>query len=248
MPETLPYRTPQTYPVGQRKTTVVEFVGPPGVGKTTSCNCFAEKLKAKGAKVCRSEDLKKYFRELNLLKKMQLYARCLAFNFFTILRFSKVMAQHKVFGLNSLYRYLRLAVFQLTLNEMVKTKAVDFVLLDQWMIQELWSATIFKTGAVYKIHPELKEFYFPTDYLFYFDLDLEKAADRIGNRSHGRSRFDQMTPEKRLAEMKKYTAYLHQLYLNADCPEKHMLSTEQNPDQNGELFLKLLAPVLPSQS
>jgi thymidylate kinase len=228
------------------KATVVEFVGPPGAGKTTSCNCFAEMLQAKGLNICRSSDLKAYIRNLNTLEKLQLYFNSILLNSLTLLQFSLVLARHKILSFNSIYRYLRLTIFQVALRQMVNAKKIDLVLLDQWMIQELWSATIFKTKAFEQLHPELKKFYFKTDYLFYFDLDLEKAADRIAKRSHGRSRFDRMRPKKRLSKLKKYTAYLHQLYQNADCREKHTLSTEHSPHENGELLLKLLAPLLNS--
>ncbi|MFC5269486.1 hypothetical protein [Adhaeribacter terreus] len=232
----------------QRKTTIVEFVGSPGVGKTTSCNCFTEMLQAKGLHVCQSEDLKTYFRNLGRRQKLQLFCNTLFMKAFTLIKYTTILARYKIYSLNSVYRFLRLSVFQAALDQMIKTRKVDLVLLDQWMIQELWSATIFKTDAMQQLQTELKEFYFKTDYLFYFDLDVETAAGRIENRSTNRSRFDRMTPEKRLAEMKKYNAYLHGLFQHADCLEKHTLSTEQSPYQNGELFLKLLAPVLPSNN
>ncbi|MBK0401919.1 hypothetical protein I5M27_02915 [Adhaeribacter sp. BT258] len=229
----------------QQKATIVEFVGSPGVGKTTSCNCFAEMLQAKGLQVCQSEDLKTYFRNLGRRQKLQLYLNTLFLKAFTLVQYTATLARYRIYSLNSVYRFLRLSVFQAALDKMLKSREVNLVLLDQWMIQELWSATIFKTDRVEKLQTELKQFYFKTDYLFYFDLDVETAADRIENRSTNRSRFDRMTPEKRLAEMKKYNAYLHGLYQHADCRQKHTLSTKQSPSQNGELFLKLLAPVLP---
>ena len=229
----------------RQKATIVEFVGSPGVGKTTSCNCFAEMLQAKGLQVCQSEDLKAYFRSLGRGQKLQLYFNTLFLKAFTLLQYSAVLARYKIYSLNSIYRFLRLSVLQAALEKMLQAREINLVLLDQWMIQELWSATIFKTEQVEKLPTELKQFYFKTDYLFYFDLDVETAAGRIENRSTNRSRFDRMPPEKRLAEMKKYAAYLHGLYQHADCGQKHMLSTQQSPSMNGELFLKLLTPVLP---
>ena len=219
---------------------VIEFVGSPGAGKTTSCRHFSEMLQQKNLKVCQSQDIKDYILELSLLKKLVLFSETMLLKGRLLFLYPVILALNKAFTLHAVYRYVRLAVFNQALAKMVKTRGIDVVLLDQWVIQELWSATIFKLEKFDKVLKQLQKFYLETDLVFYFSINPETASERISGRDTNLSRFDGMSPEKRVEALSKYSNYLYQLYEMSDCGHKHVLLAEQNPSENAGYFYKQL--------
>jgi thymidylate kinase len=227
-------------PLFRKVAIVIEFVGSPGAGKTTSCQFFADMLEKKNLKVCQSQDIKEYIRELNLLKKLVLFSETMLLKGHLFFLFPMVLAMNKVLSLHALYRYVRLAVFNQALTKMVKSKGLDFVLLDQWVIQEFWSATIFKLNNFDKVLNQLQKFYLETDLVFYFNINPEVASERITGRNTNLSRFDGMPPEKRVEALSKYNKYLYQLYEQSGCRHKYVLSAEHSPAENARHFYKQL--------
>lgn len=219
---------------------VVECVGPPGAGKTTNCNSFSSLLKKKNLNVGLSSDIKAYIREMAFYKKLFLLSETMLLRGHLLFLYTAALAFNKIYSFDSIYRYLRLSIFNQALKKYVKNREIDIVLLDQWVIQELWSATIFKLPAYHKVTNYLKPFYFKTDFVLYFDVDAQTASERISNRNTSLSRFDAMEPTKRLEELKKYNGYLFRLYENSRCSQKHRYTTDQSPEQNAEKFFQQL--------
>jgi thymidylate kinase len=219
---------------------VVECVGPPGSGKTTNCKSFSSLLQKKNLNVCLSDDLKAYIRKMTKGRKLFLLAETLVFRGHLLLFYTAALAFNKIYSFDSIYRYFRLSIFNQALQRLIKNKEVDIVILDQWIIQELWSATIFKLPSYAKVKNHLKRFYFKTDFVLYFDVAAEIASERISNRSTRLSRFDLMGPDKRLEELLKYNGYLFELYQNSGCKQKHLFTTDQSPDQNAGKFFRHL--------
>src|SRR6476620_10120102 len=90
---------------------VVEFVGSPGAGKTTSCQHFSELLKQKNLKVCLNQDIKAYILELNLLQKLLLFSETMLRQGHLLMLYPLALALNRVISLHAIYRYTRLAVF-----------------------------------------------------------------------------------------------------------------------------------------
>jgi len=220
-------------------TIIIECVGLPGSGKTTYCGYFSELLKQKKFSVIMWNDLKTYVHELNFFKKIYLLVKTLFFSGYSLFLYSIILACHKIYSIDSIYRYLRLLIFNTALTEYLKKRKVDIVLLDQWIIQEMWSATIFRLKS-YKIWKYLKNFYFKIDFVFYFDIDILTASKRISLRNTNFSRFDNMDSQKRPNELSKYNSYLYQLYETSDCKNKFILSSKQSPFNNAEIFFQHL--------
>ncbi len=219
---------------------IIEFVGPPGAGKTTCCRAFAEDLKGDGKVVFTLPDLKSYLRKLSVFQKMMLVVKGLLQRVPLFLNYVMTLGRNGVLNKNSLYRFTRLSLFDLALKKYIRSNKVDVVLLEQWMIQELWSATIFKLSDYSKIATRLSKFYFITDYLFYFDIDEVTAAKRISHRQTNLSRFDRLEPAIRVSEIKKYSSYLFQLFEHSQCPHKYLLSADQSIQKNTVIFNKCL--------
>ena len=219
---------------------IIEFVGPTGSGKTTNCSFFSDFFSKQNLNVYTFNDVKEYLYQLNFYARLHIYLKTLLIHSLDFFAFFILLASHRVYSFDSIYRYIKLCIFNTALHQFMRIRKVDVLLLDQWIIQGLWSATIFKVKSYNKLQDELKRFYFKTDYVLYFDIDEETACQRIQSRDFGRSRFDEMDYEKKLAALKRYNPYLHRLYENSDCPNKFEFSTKVSPVKNAEDFFHQL--------
>ena len=224
----------------QGRSIVVEFVGPTGSGKTTNCQYFSDLLQEQELSVYTFSDVKKYLYHQSLFRRLFIIFKAIAIHAVSIISYTLLLLRSKLFSFNSLYRYTKLCVFNQALQLFIKEVKPDVVLLDQWSIQGLWSATIFKLDSYNAFSEKLVRFYFKTDIVLYFDLDTETANERIAHRNHGDSRFDKMEPMQRLERLKKYNGYLLQLYEQSSCTNKFQVSALDSPSQNAEFFLEKL--------
>jgi thymidylate kinase len=230
--------------VGTGKAFIVEFVGPTGGGKTTNCQYFTDLLKKRNLSVAVFADVKAYFYGLKYYRMLYVVAKAAGVHGFDFLAFMKLLASHGIFSFDAVYRYMKLCVFNRALQDFLATSKVHVVLLDQWIIQGLWSATIFRLGSYGALQRELSRFYFKTDCVLYFDIDAVTASRRIGERNTGRSRFDKMNMQERLEESEKHNGYLFELYQHSSCENKHVFSTHESPAENAEGFLSLLTRLI----
>lgn len=219
---------------------IIEFVGPTGSGKTTNCAHFSDVFRKENLNVYVFSDVKTYFRQLPFYQRLVIYMHTLLSSGQNIFNYAALLASNGIHSVDSIYRYIKLCIFNTALRQFMNTRKVDVLLLDQWVIQGLWSATIFKARSYDRLEKELQRFYFQTEYVLYFDIDEETACERIASRKTGRSRFDQMENGKRLGELRKYNQYLYQLYKNSHCRNKMTYSTAINPIKNAEDFYQHL--------
>jgi adenylate kinase family enzyme len=220
---------------------IIEFVGPPGAGKTTSCKSFTRLLRGRGLKIFQLQDLKDYVKQLKFHQKFYLVCKAIVFRSLPLIRYILILAANKIYSSNSIYRYVRLTIFDLALSEFQKSRQVDVFLLEQWIIQEMWSATIFKLKCYDHISKRLPQFYFHTDFVIYLDIDPSTASERISRRKSNRSRFDKMDTSIRINELIKYNNYLFQLYKNSRCTQKQLFSGYNSPEKNAAQFIKEFA-------
>lgn len=219
---------------------IVEFVGPPGAGKTTNCIYFLQLFRNRGLNAYTFHDIKSFLYRLDFIERLKVYLHVITFNGSCLLSYWSLLFRHRVYSLDSFFRYVKLCVFNRALHQFTRQHDVDVLLLDQWSIQGLWSATIFKKGATQRFQEELRRFYFKTDYVLYFELDDDTACDRIHLRDHGKSRFDKMGKDRRLFELKRTTPYLYRLFEKSDCPNKLKFSARRSAQKNAEDFLHQL--------
>lgn len=219
---------------------VVEFVGPPGSGKTTNCSRFYELLTRNNFNVFILKDVREYFHNLKSYKKLVILLKVIFSPRCKFSLFIFTLAAAGIISLKSISRYYTLCAFNLALEDFIKVKDADVILLDQWIIQGLWSSTIFRTSHLSKLPDRLNRFYFETDYVLYFQIDSKTASGRIKSRDSGKSRFDLMNEEKRLAELNKYNGYLFELFNQSSCTNKRIYSTMVPPLDNAIDFLHQL--------
>lgn len=227
-------------PLLYKKGMIVEFVGPTGSGKTTNCNQFKSQLEQEHLVVGVFSDLKAYYYGLPFLKRTLIIVQTLISGFRKIISFSIVLLANGIYRPGSIYRYFTLSVFNRAMQEFMKESNIHILLLDQWVIQGLWSATIFREGTFEKLQRQMPQFYFKSDYVLFFDIDVETAAQRIASRDSSFSRFDRMNETERLLTLRKYNDYLIQLFEHSECRNKFKFSTLEAPEKNASIFVKLL--------
>lgn len=223
-----------------KKAIVVEFVGPPGAGKTTNSYCFSEALKSIGLQVFLNDELEDYVVGLNRYHKLYLIYKTCVQKGHLLLLYVIILLRNGIFNLKSFTRYASLALRETALKHLTETKLVDVVLLDQWAIQGLWSSTIFNVEPTSSFTKKLKYLYLKTDIVIYFDVDIATASERMELRSTFNSRFDEMGLKQRNEELTKYKEYLFQLFTISSCKNKYVLSTLQSPVENTRYFIKIL--------
>ncbi len=219
---------------------VVEFVGPPGSGKTTNCSYFYELLTKNNFNVFVLKDIRDYFHTLKINRKLVILLKVIFSPHCKFPLFVFTLAKSGIISFKSISRYYTLCAFNQALEDFIKIKDADVILLDQWIIQGLWSSTIFRTNQLSKLPDRLIRFYFETDYVLYFQIDTKIASERIKSRNTGKSRFDVMNEEKRLAELNKYNDYLFKLFNHSSCMNKCIYSTLEPPINNAMDFLHRL--------
>lgn len=226
---------------------IVEFVGPPGCGKTTNCQSFIDRCREINLHVYTFTDVKAHLYQLPLAQRIRIYLATLLRKSHILLLYSWLLASHGILSMDSIYRYVKLCIFNDAVRGFMQSRRCDMLLLDQWAIQGLWSATIFKAGPLEALQSKLKKFYFKSDVIVFFDIDAETASGRIGSRHSNLSRFDRMNDHERLARLRQYNQYLFQLYANSDCRRKLSLSGNLQPDENAERFLYHLQNTLSTE-
>jgi thymidylate kinase len=173
---------------------VLEFVGLSGAGKSTAAEVLLERLRQRGYHCAHrhmigGQELPRadHFRRLGwyLLshpRVLQAAARL------------GIPATRQ--GSSRLREALRFHVWSYRLT-LARKLGSDIVVLDQGVVQEAWGLMVRQTGwdraalevAVGDVIGQLQSRYA----LVYFEVDRPTAARRIAARSHGESRFDQMT-------------------------------------------------------
>jgi thymidylate kinase len=227
-------------PLLKGRALVVEFVGPTGSGKSTNCNFLSLALKREGLYILLFSDIKKYFWDLSLYKRTRLIISTINKDGRSLLQYVFLLIKYRIFSFDSISRYFRLCVFNRALEQVKTKEKPDIILLDQWVIQGLWSALIFRSDKHQPSPAEIQKFLFKSHLVIYFDLDIVTANERIKTRNSGDSRFDRMTEPQRLNALGKYTHYLLELYKQSDCKIKQMFSAYESPERNAEKFLLLL--------
>ena len=219
---------------------IIEFVGPPGSGKTTSCKVFAEQSRRRGLTVLERDDLKNYINDIGKIRIVLLSIKTAFVKGPLVLYFISLLAFNRIFSSDSIYRFLKLSFYDMALKELRRASKFDMIILDQWIIQEIWSATIFKRTNYFKLLKHMRYFYFKTDAVIFFKADAVTTSSRISRRQNGLSRFDKMTPSVRIHQIRKYSLYLFQLYSISTCSHKYILPADKLPSKNAPLFISSL--------
>ncbi|MCC3145666.1 AAA family ATPase [Halanaerobium sp. Z-7514] len=178
---------------------IVEFIGKPGSGKTTTANKLIEMLEKHGYKCNKINYNKKRsnkFVSIDILDNFLFFA-FLAFKYysfffyiikFIIENFKNPMSQKK----QTIYLLKEIYLIETLLNKSMDAD-YDFLILDQGFLQSLWSVSIYnnKNNIFYDNALKNFELIIP-DILIYIDISNEIVFERMKNRDGYFSRFDCM--------------------------------------------------------
>lgn len=170
---------------------IIEFLGMPGIGKTTVCNALIDLLRKDGYIVLGSSDLKAWQESLKYHEMLKFKLLGLSY---AIVRFPLV---YRAF-LNDrsckqalFRRWVRHCIRPLYLKRFLANKKVDYLMLDQYEAQMAWS--FFSFNPCYT-KVQISKFLFPSSLasglVIFAVLDTPQAAYRLSRRNHGGSRFE----------------------------------------------------------
>lgn len=209
---------------------VVECVGPPGAGKSTTCRMVMSSSMAQKLVIGQFSDIKVHIRSLSRMAQALLIFDAIRLHGGQLFRFVLLLFRKDSFAADSVWRYFKLCVFDAGLQQLLVLGKFDVILLDQWIIQGIWSATIFKSEPKRISAEVLRAFYFPVDVLVYFEIDAASASFRVGNRTDGKSRFEHMSQRERTGMISGYKDYLYELFQASSCPGKHVVQAIVGPE------------------
>ena len=218
---------------------VVEFAGPPGAGKSTSAGVFKSFLENKDIRVAEFSDVKKHLKSQSKFAIAQLAIKALAKKTGAIGKFLVLLIRNRAFSISSFYRFLKLCVFHEALQRYRKVAHTDIIILDQWIVQGLWSAILFRDRP-FDLSAFLFGFHSNVDWLVYFETDAETAAQRIAGRTTATSRFDQFGETQNMRELKRSGNSLYRLFTASPCRRKTIFNTDVPPQNNAKKFFALM--------
>ena len=223
---------------------IIEFVGLPGSGKTTLCELVASQLKDRGADVVSRPKILKQWHQNNALQKLVKLAAS-NFNQWNILVNSVILATRvKPINLQSFLQAGKV-FFNVKRNDaIVLQKNCDFILLEQGLLQEVWSVVI--TGSLPK-SDYLKKVMSPllenrTIAVVNCKLDLDNAVSRIQNRPRKTKKdsyFDLMDAERARALLAQYFPYLQEIINYGRTAQIPILDIDSSlsPEENSEKII-----------
>ena len=192
---------------------VLEFIGLPGAGKTAVAACLVSELKARGI-ACAERRAPRHPNEGTMVRRIRRATALLREHELTVasLRFA---ASVRPLSLGRLARALRLSGWA-TQFRSYATSGVEVIVLDQGPLQDVWSLTVpsrrwnepaMQAAVRRLLHtPRLGRAF------VYVEVDVETAAERLGQRRGTRSRFDRLSPAQRRAWLDRYERALTSVF------------------------------------
>lgn len=195
---------------------ICEFIGLPGAGKTTVRTSVQKALSDQGLRLADWADLFHWYKNLGLFRRLRLSCR-----------FGPQLAGDLVLFLNlalslrplTLYRLksaLRWSLWDCRLRSFLEVRAPDVCLLDQWLLQEIWSLELFGTGASDKAKLRLLRHLLrrdPDHCYVLFDISTAEAAHRLAVRVPPRGRLDNQEEDWVCQQLIKHQGQLDQTML-----------------------------------
>lgn len=198
---------------------IIEFVGLPGSGKTTTAYALAAELKKRGYVVKTNNDFWTEVQNLNKLRRLSLYLFSLhTLSFFVRATFNILRGKVKVNQTDNKYQtrnifgpmkdiILRDYIFLNTWQE------VDYIILDEGSVY-VTTDLVWKYGLPFGV---IRTLLFACRYLqqaelFLFELDVDLAVQRTGERNNG-SFIDNLTYDGRRKELSSAVNYYQQTYI-----------------------------------
>lgn len=204
---------------------VIEFIGLPGAGKTTIAQNTIENLSADGyscyglSTLDNPESLEKekggLFSKLRMLYYFSI--SCVLFWRFAINALLFLM-QLRPFSLVNLRRFLILLVRLKSVRALMDGN-YDFIILDQGLIQYIWSMAVTGEQQINSKYLELVMKSILDEiplFVIMVDIETELAINRIVSRPTMRSRFDRISPSEAKVILSKHREMFTQIVYSAD--------------------------------
>lgn len=192
---------------------VLEFIGLPGAGKTTVFHQVVAQLKQQGVSVAAGDEILRNWKQQPIWQRLwKLIPQ--SQNQWQILRKSLLLAtQVKPTNWLSFSKAIKTYANLKRIDAIAQTNNEQLLLLDQGLLQEIWSIGITgTTPALADIKEELALIFSQRSIAIVdFQINIETAIHRIKNRPTEESRFDLMSQEAAQLLLSQYAPYLQDI-------------------------------------
>jgi thymidylate kinase len=214
--------------MGKRLTPlVVEFLGLPGVGKTTVLSPVAAQLQAAGISIVLRNEILQQWQALSGLQRLRQWMPSTLNQWQVLMQSVGLAAQVKPINLPSFSKAVK--IFS-NLKRLDQIQSPQLVLLDQGMLQETWSVGI--TGeppTEVQLRSRLAPLFDQRSLaIVYFKADPNLALDRLQQRSTQNSRLNQMSPQTAQAMLSRYAPYLDDILATARSRQAPILEIDSD--------------------
>lgn len=223
---------------------VVEFFGLPGSGKTTVLKCLQLQLQKQNIRLVTNDEIHDWLVGKTLGFKTALLFKHLGHTISLYAMFYAAAGFRHFLKPHFLPRTTDFVSSSIYLKEYLSRHRCDVCLLDQWGLQFIWSAWIglkqpekrFLICAIKKMQQK-----YPRTYVYY-ETSAQIAVDRITQRTHGNSRFENLNT----ATVKKMMTSGQKLFNNIlEAAEKAntdilILNAQNTPEENASMIIEKL--------
>jgi thymidylate kinase len=192
---------------------ILEFVGLSGAGKSTTADALLERLRQRGYRcahrhIIGGQELPRAEHFGRLGWYLLSHPRVLR----AAARLGLLAARQTTSRLQEALRF-HVWSYRLTLPRKLGS---DIAVLDQGVVQDAWGLMVLQTGldrtALEAAAKEVIRGALVPYALVYFQVDRETAIQRVAARSHGESRFDQVTQPEMGQLLDRYAPLLPMMY------------------------------------
>lgn len=193
---------------------LIELVGLPGAGKTTVEHKLIEELKQQNIKYIATPGLRKKCRQdIPSYKKFWEFSIILLKNFDLVIYLFIFALYIKPLNIES-FRLVKQFFFTLQLINYKNKSMYDVMILDQGLINNIWSIIIsgnsFNSKVLCTIIRKLIDRKAMERFIF-MEIDVETAVERIENRVTTDSRFDRMDNESIKRVLYKSKGFMNEI-------------------------------------
>jgi len=226
---------------------IIEFYGLPGTGKTSVADVLIDDMRLKGLKVKGRQDYEVWIKGLSFYVNVFMIIKTLFTILFNInLLLNYMLTTKSVESLNiKLFFFIFYKAF--SLKAFKKKFKDDIILLDQFLMQDIWSLFVFSSSYKEEVIKAIVSCCSQTDCIFFFSLSSEINAKRLSQRSGGTSRFDSNSYKDALASLLANKLYTEEVYsYSLKGSKKYIVDSSLSIKKNVDVIYKKITGYLPT--
>jgi len=217
---------------------IIEFYGLPGTGKTSVADLVIEDMLSKGCRVQGRQDYESWLKGLGVYSKAVIVTKILVSICLNINMLFKYILTTKPLKSINIKLLILILYKNFSLKEFKKNCDSEYILLDQFLMQDLWSLFVFSSLYSQKFIEFIVGKHANFDCIFFFRLPARKNAQRLYGRKGGTSRFDLSDYDDVLSLLIKKSRYTDEIYsFNGKCKVSYFVDASLDINKSKDAII-----------